>query len=708
MRRRRVSFLVQNYFGVGGTNTAVHNLAAALSDQSDVEVVSVFRRQDECAQPIAGRYDLRSLVDVRKGERDALHPLRHEASSLVNPAEEMFLQYNQLTDQRITDYLARTDAEVVITSRPSLNLLLARFGRDDYLRISQEHMTQDVIPEPVKDEVIQRYHRLDASVCLTVADAQALAVRLPSTCSVVSIPNAVPASLLPAAELDNHVVIAAGRLDPIKQYHVAIQAFAALGDRHPDWTMRLYGGGVEFARLREYVATSGWSDRILLMGRAAPLDAEWVKGSVALSTSSHESFGMTIVEAMRCGVPVVSTDCPVGPGEIIQNGRDGYLSPVGDVPALSLALDQLMSDEIRRKRMGRLASASAARFEPKAVADRYHELFESLRRPQRSWPRSARLRARRLADHLAADRSTAVGGGPSPRSVHVRRLLDVLSRSDGQTETAPVAARTFVDRAGDVNITLEAADDDQVVLRHRTRAHRDLVIDLLPQENGTMVRRAVLSTATPLADGRWGVYLRTGGTLLRVRLRSADTRFAVNAPLRRDDAEQVVRLPYRTADGFIAIRSWTRVEHAECRRIAFEGSSMQVDIELSGAALQGSTDGEVGALLTARSRELAVPALVQGTGSRRRVEIDLSLLVQHRLTRHDDWDLWVVLQGRRVRVERILDDIAERKTVHRQPLLSLPELDDYPISEQSPPPTIRMRAYFTVDSGLSVYVSEAD
>jgi hypothetical protein len=47
-----------------------------------------------------------------------------------------------------------------------------------------------------------------------------------------------------------------------------------------------------------------------VMGAATPIEAEWVKGSIAAVTSAHESFGMTIVEAMRCGLPVVSTDCP--------------------------------------------------------------------------------------------------------------------------------------------------------------------------------------------------------------------------------------------------------------------------------------------------------------------------------------------------------------------------------------------------------------
>ena len=87
---------------------------------------------------------------------------------------------------------------------------------------------------------------------------------------------------------------------------------------------------------------------------------------------------MTIVEAMRCGVPVVSTDCPHGPAEIIHDGVDGRLVPVRDAPAFARALIQLIEDEPGRRRMAAAARENAARFDPASVAGRYEELFAGL------------------------------------------------------------------------------------------------------------------------------------------------------------------------------------------------------------------------------------------------------------------------------------------------------------------------------------------
>ncbi|CAL9285426.1 D-inositol-3-phosphate glycosyltransferase [Streptomyces sp. SudanB25_2051] len=114
------------------------------------------------------------------------------------------------------------------------------------------------------------------------------------------------------------------------------------------------------------------------MGPANPLEPEWVKGSVAAVTSRLESFGMTIVEAMRCGLPVVSTDCPHGPREIIEDGVDGRLVPVGDADAVAEALLALIQDDELRRRYGRAALEAAGRFDPARIAERHEALWAEL------------------------------------------------------------------------------------------------------------------------------------------------------------------------------------------------------------------------------------------------------------------------------------------------------------------------------------------
>ncbi len=100
--------------------------------------------------------------------------------------------------------------------------------------------------------------------------------------------------------------------------------------------------------------------------------------SIFVLSSRFEGFGMVLVEAMACGLPVVSFDCPAGPDEIITDGVDGLLVPSGDVHALAEKLMILMSDENLRRRVGQQARQTAQRYDMATLADQWKTLFEKV------------------------------------------------------------------------------------------------------------------------------------------------------------------------------------------------------------------------------------------------------------------------------------------------------------------------------------------
>src|SRR3954468_2080400 len=120
----RIAFLIHNVFGVGGTNRTIINLAESLVDRHDVEIVSVFRRLDRTMFTISPRVRIVSLADMRPGRPDRDDPRRRMPSELVPRDEEFFAHYNKLTDERILRYLRNTSADVVVGTRPALNLMV--------------------------------------------------------------------------------------------------------------------------------------------------------------------------------------------------------------------------------------------------------------------------------------------------------------------------------------------------------------------------------------------------------------------------------------------------------------------------------------------------------------------------------------------------------------------------------------------------------
>ncbi|MFJ8822255.1 glycosyltransferase family 4 protein [Streptomyces sp. NPDC102467] len=377
----QISFLIHNAYGIGGTIRTTYNLANTLAEQHDVEVVSVFRHRDEPVFAPDPRVRLRHLVDIRKDSAgyEGEDPEFKKAASVFPRSEGRYEQYSALTDRRIAEHLTAVEADVVVGTRPGLNVHLARQTRRGPLRVGQEHLTLDTHPLGLRRELRSVYPRLDALTTTTEADARAYRdrMRLPGV-RIEAMPNPVPAPGVAPADGDGKWVVAAGRLAPVKRYDLLIRAFDKVRAERPDWRLRIYGGGKQKDKLRHLIDELGLYNHVFLMGTANPIEPEWAKGSVAAVTSTFESFGMTIVEAMRCGLPVVATDCPHGPGEIIDNGVDGRLVEVGNVDAISAGLLELINDDALRRRMAEKALANSARFDPARIAERYEDLFGSL------------------------------------------------------------------------------------------------------------------------------------------------------------------------------------------------------------------------------------------------------------------------------------------------------------------------------------------
>ncbi|WP_381800123.1 glycosyltransferase family 4 protein [Streptomyces niveus] len=395
-----ISFLLHNAFGVGGTIRTTFNLARALAERHDVEIVSVFRHRDEPTLGAPEGVLLRHLVDLRRnsGGYDGGHPDIDRPAAVFPRGDGRHKQYSRLTDTRIAEHLRSLTADVVVGTRPGLNCHIARQTRRGPVRVGQEHLTLDSHSHRLRREIAHRYMLLDAVTTVTEADARAYRsrLRLPGV-RIDAVPNSVPAPGVAPADSTGRCVVAAGRLTPVKRYDLLIRAFSKVVAARPDWRLRIYGAGDatgdERAALRALIDERELYNHVHLMGTVNPLEPEWVKGSIAAVTSSLESFGMTIVEAMRCGVPVVSTDCPHGPGEIIEDGVDGRLVPVGDVDAIADGLLTLIEDDELRRRTGLAAIESSARFDPARIAEQHEELFAALvaRGRRQAGPREAVL-----------------------------------------------------------------------------------------------------------------------------------------------------------------------------------------------------------------------------------------------------------------------------------------------------------------------------
>lgn len=173
-------------------------------------------------------------------------------------------------------------------------------------------------------------------------------------------------------------VVTIGRYAYQKGYDLLLQAWAEVEKHYPDWSLDIYGMGDQTS-YRQLMSDLGIdARRCRLNGPVEDVVKTYTDSSVFVLSSRFEGFGLVLVEAMACGLPVVSFDCLAGPDEIITDGVDGLLVPSGDVHALAGKLMTLMADEALRERLGQQARQSARRYEMAAIATQWKDLFDQL------------------------------------------------------------------------------------------------------------------------------------------------------------------------------------------------------------------------------------------------------------------------------------------------------------------------------------------
>ncbi|MFC5720969.1 glycosyltransferase [Streptomyces gamaensis] len=655
-----ISFLLHNRYGITSTTRTVLDLAAALAARHDVEVVSALRDRERPALPADPRVRTRDLVDLSDAPHtyDGDDPLVLQAARIFPVSDqEHWEEYSRLTEKRLAEYLATTDADVVVATSPGLAVCLARLGSDRCLRVVQEHVRHDQHPERLRADLAAAYRGLDAVVTACEQEAERRRASL-RTCGIAvhCVPHCVPAPRVPPATGEHPMVMAAGPLTQRRQYDVLIEAFGKVVAQRPGWTLRIFGRGPEQSRLREQIHRLGLQNNVHLMGASPSLETEWPKAALGVCSSRSESFPTAIVEAMYAGLPVVSTDCDFGPREIVRHGDNGLLTPAGDAEALASSLLALINDPERRARMGQEARRSVQRFSPDVISAQYEALFAE----------------------LAAQR-------------------DLPARAD-----------CWVEGPGDivVRITSDSAPVDSYNLLCVNRSDSGV-----PESARFPLRLTVTSGDAPggavipwqgefLPEGIWDVYVESLASGLRRRVRATvcDQRglLAVNGP-RAQGAVLQTRIPFTTDEGFLSVRSWVRDPHVEADRIEVRAGHIGIAAEVWGTDL-GSTATVVARSRQRRDRTFEIPVThVQGT--RFRAVIPCSEPARLRSSAYDVWNLYLRPSegGKPIRIATLQGDLLSRKNVCSYPA------EDIDLGADG---GSRVRAFYTVNNELALSAGE--
>ena len=149
------------------------------------------------------------------------------------------------------------------------------------------------------------------------------------------IPNSLSFYPSEVSKCENKKIISVGRLEYQKGYDILIEVWKGVFEKHKDWILEIYGEGSLRKELEEKIEKLGLENSLLLKGTVSNIQEKYLESSIYVMTSRYEGLPMVLIEAMACGLPLVSFDCPCGPKDVITDKEDGYICKLGNIEEMA-------------------------------------------------------------------------------------------------------------------------------------------------------------------------------------------------------------------------------------------------------------------------------------------------------------------------------------------------------------------------------------
>lgn len=346
-------------------------------------------------------HDIAIITDTQMG-REPVFPLSPKVKLIdlaVDFSQEyghgflvriwMYYKLMRLYRKMVTEVLMKDRPDIVVTTLGRDISFITKI-KDGSKKIGEAHTTKHFIRNfhlLEQRNVLLKYmtklfrwhmdrqvNKLDALVVLTSQDQHDWGDKLP----IYVIPNSFPFYPDKPSTCENKQAIIVGRYNSAKGYNYLIDAWKRVYQEHPDWIINIFGSGEYEDMVRKQILDNGLQDVVIMNHPTDHIMEEYLNSSIYVMSSVFEGFAMVLLEAMACGLPCVSFDCPYGPRNVITDGEDGILVEYLNSQALADYICRLIENEDLRKEMGSHGRRNVLRFSRETIMPQWVVLFESL------------------------------------------------------------------------------------------------------------------------------------------------------------------------------------------------------------------------------------------------------------------------------------------------------------------------------------------
>ena len=371
MKKYKIAYFHNSIDLMGGLERVIINKSNALAEMGHEVAIVVTDHKDDAifVQPLSDKV---KLVDLKVGHW-------FSKKKWHSPITNRIKHYN-----RINTFIKNWNPDVVISCGQEEKHILA-FIACNGIKIREIHLISDYrnriyskkwlanILNIIDYKILAYFY--DQYVILTEEDFENFYLGKKKKTSVI--PN--PLTIIPKqSDVTRKEIVTACRLTKSKLINEMIEAFRLVYEKHADWKLLIYGEGPEYNQLYKKITDYNLNESIILKGRTNNIPSVFSNASIFCCTSSHEGFNLTLLEAIACGLPVVTYQFPVGAKDILEDSDAGYLVPMHNIEMLAEKICYLIEHEEVRSEMSKNAIKRANDFEIGTIMSKWIKLFEEL------------------------------------------------------------------------------------------------------------------------------------------------------------------------------------------------------------------------------------------------------------------------------------------------------------------------------------------